>query len=164
MTSETKAPSAKQIDKMIKEYATMQTAILAQKAVVATLQEQSDGRKQELLDLIEKHGFSHTEKSKRIKGVHHMATATTATLVQVDDEACDKFRTFLTEKVDPKLTDRFFSQRVTYQLVGGPGEVLRSLELPARIRVKMMALVQACVRVTTKDPSLKVDVAELQKV
>lgn len=161
--TETKAPSAKKIDELIEEYSQLQTAILAQKATTSSLQEQSETRKQALLDLIEQHGFSHTEKSKRIKGVHHMATATTATLVQVDDDACDRFRTFLAEKVDAKLTDRFFSQRVTYQLVSGPGDVLRTLELPARMRLKLTELVQACIRVTTKAPSLKVDVAEVAK-
>lgn len=157
------APAPRQIDALIEAYASLQSALLEQRAVQRELQEQCDERKAELLELIEAYGVEHTGKSRRLQGLHHSAMATVGTLVQVDDQACESFRGYLEKTLPGGIAERFFSRHVTYQIVKGPDEVLRSLELPARVRNKVSELVRACFRVTAKAPSLRVDLADIEK-
>lgn len=158
-----KAPSARQIDALIEEYAALQSALLKERATQRTIQEKCDERKAELLEVIEGFGVDHTEKSRRIQGLHHSAMATVGTLVQVDDAACESFREYLERTLPGEVAEKFFCRHVSYQIVKGPDEVLRSLDLPTRVRNKVSELVRACFRVTAKAPSLRVELADVEK-
>ncbi|MFP5268477.1 MAG: hypothetical protein ACLGQU_14080 [Acidobacteriota bacterium] len=156
-------PAPRQIDALIEEYAALQSSLLQQRDVQRSLQEKCDERKAKLLEWIEAYGVHHTGKSCRLHGLHHSAVATTATLVQVDEAACDAFRGYLEKTLPEGAAERFFTRQVSYHIVKGPDEVLRTLELPARIRNRVSELVRACFRVTAKAPSLRVDLAGVER-
>ena len=156
-------PAPSQIDALIEEYAALQSSLLQQRDVQRSLQETCDERKAKLLEWIEAYGVHSTSKSRRLQGLHHCAVATTGTLVQVDDAACDAFRGYLEKNLPEGAAERFFTRQVSYHIVKGPDDVLRALELPARIRNRVSELVRACFRVTTKAPSLRVDLAGVGK-
>ena len=63
----------------------------------------------------------------------------------------------------PGLVERFFRAHTTYSLVSGPDEVLRQLDLPARVRTKMTAVLKACFEIRTTGPSLKVEIVKVEK-
>lgn len=158
--TEVLAPTPKKIDALIAKYSELQADMDAADEVWTAAKTRVDAAKAELVDLVEQFGAQHAGKSKRLEGVRNSATTTTGTLTTVDAAAVDKLKAYTDGADIPQLTQRFFSERVSYQLVDGPGEVLKTLDLPTRIRTKLTALVALCHQVKTKAPSLKVDVAE----
>lgn len=158
MTETLERPAPRWIDALIAEYAELQAVALEASTVAKAKAASADQIKARLVTLVETFGDQHTEKSKRLKGVRHSATTTTATRVSVDDTAVDTFRQYLAQSAQPELAPMFFTERTTYQLVGSPDKVLAGLSIGGRIRTKIVSLLQACFQVRTSAPSLKVDV------
>jgi hypothetical protein len=129
-----KKPTPAAIDAKILAYddAKKQTE-LAQVAAKAKA-EMSDGLKAALTQLVESFGSRHTDKSKRLQGLLHSATSTTGTMTTVDDSAVENLRSRLKAL---GLDASFFSERVTYQLVQAPREVLAGLDVPKKIREEL---------------------------
>jgi hypothetical protein len=151
-------PTGKRIDELIAQYAELQQQAMEASTEAKAKQSLADASKSIVVALVEEFGVRHAEKSKRLTGLRNSATTTTATRVKVDDAAVDKFRETLTKSEMPELSGEFFSERVTYQLVASPQEVLKRLDLKAALRRKFAALLGLCFQMTTNAPSLKVDV------
>jgi hypothetical protein len=117
----------------------------------------ADEIKAELVTLVETFGFRHTEKSKRLAGDHSHATTTTATRVSIDDAAVETFRSYLADRELTEISGRFFVEHVSYSLVEGPQEVLKTLSLGKKIRDKVASLLGLCFQIKTNAPSLKVE-------
>jgi hypothetical protein len=159
----TLVPTPQQIDALAREYSAAQGVVATRKEELKAATEAADQVKEKVIEMVRSFGGRHTEKSLRLAGLHSVSTVTTATLVQTDPDAIDKFRGYLGKQEIPGLAERFFQSHVTYSLVTGPSEVLKTLDLPARIRTRITALLGLCFTVGTKSPSLKVDLATAEK-
>lgn len=127
-------------------------------AAVARLKsDAADVIKGELVAMVETFGARHTEKSKRLKGLHNTATTTTATRVSIDPTAVETFRAWLDTRELAEISGRFFVEQVTYSLVEGPQEVLKTLSLAKRIRTQVESLLGRCFQIKTNAPSLKIE-------
>lgn len=156
------APTPKQIDRLIAEYAAAQSEAAGHAAVAKTSSEAAGEIKLRLTAIVEKFGSRHTEKSKRLAGLHNTATTTTATRVTIDDAAVEKLRGYLATTESPELVEEFFVPHTSYSLVSGPDEKLKSLTMGARLRTKITGLLKNCFEIKTQNPSLKVELAELK--
>lgn len=150
-------PTPAQVDALIRRYAEAQSEVKGQADEMKAASERLDAIKGELVELVQRFGSRHTEKSTRIQGNHSSAMVTVGTRVSIDADAVEDFRLYLQEKNLDGVAPRFFTERVTYQLVDGPREVLKTLDLGARIRTKISGLLGRCFQVKTNAPSLKVD-------
>ncbi len=157
-----KAPTPKQVDELIAEFAAAQSNARMMAAVAATAADTAGDIKVRLTAMVEQWGGRHTEKSKRLTGLHNTATTTTATKVSIDDAAVEKLRGYLSTTEMPELAEQFFVAHTSYSLVSGPDEKLKSLTMGARLRTKLTGMIKSCFSIKTNTPSLKVELAELK--
>jgi hypothetical protein len=157
-----KQPTPKEIDALIVKYDAARTDAEAKAAVAKIYSDAAGVIKVELTALVEKWGARHTEKSKRLTGIHNKATTTTATKVSIVTEAVEKLRLYLGTTDTPALAEEFFTTHTSYSLVSGPDEKLKSLTMGARLRTKITAMLKGCFKIDTNTPSLKVELAELK--
>ncbi len=158
-----KAPTLREIDRIIAEYGAAHSELLAMEAATKRRKEAVEALKLRVIALVEDHGRRHAEKSMRLVGLHNMATTTCGTMTVVDAAQVDKLRVYLEGQEMPELRQRFFSERVSYQLIDSPSEVLRGLTLPAKIRNRLTLLLAGCFQVKAKNPSLKIEIPELEE-
>jgi hypothetical protein len=151
-------PTPKAIDKLANEYAEAQAIVTKHETELKAEKATADEIKGRLIAMVQAFGGKHAEKSLRLAGLHSTNTVTIGTQVSVDPVAVEEFRGYLNKQEIPDLSSRFFTEHVTYSLVNGPTDVLAKLDLPARIRTKMSALLGLCFKITTKNPSLKVEI------
>jgi hypothetical protein len=156
------APTPKQVDKLIAEYATALAIAVAQAEAALVFTDAAAELKVSLTAMVERWGGRHTEKSKRLAGLHNTATTTTATTVSIVAAAVGKLREYLGTSATPELAEEFFEAQTTYSLISGPTEKLKTLPMPARLRTKITRMLGACFEIKTKNPSLKVELAELK--
>ncbi len=159
----TLAPTPEQIDALVIEYAAAQLVALSANTVSKSANEAVGKIKERLTALVETHGFRHTEKSKRLVGLHNTATTTTGTRVSIDDGKVEDLRTYLDAAEVPGLASRFFSVHTSYSLVSGPAEVLKTLTLGKRLRTKITSLLGLCFEIKTNAPSLKIETVAAEK-
>jgi hypothetical protein len=157
------APTPKQIDALIAEYAAAQNKAAALGAVAKLSSDAAGEIKVRLTAMVEQWGGRHTEKSKRLAGLHNTATTTTATRVSIDDGAVETFRAYLGTTEMPELAGQFFVAHTSYSLVSGPDEKLKTLTMGARLRTKITGLLKGCFQIKTNAPSLKVECTDQQK-
>lgn len=158
-----KAPTPAQVDVLVERYSEAKQLADAAKAAAGVMSANADEVKAELVTLVEMFGFRHTEKSKRLAGLHNTATTTTATRVSVDDAAVGTFRSYLEDQELMELSGRFFVAHTTYSLVEGPAEVLKTLSLGKRVRDKISSLIGLCFQIKTNAPSLKIETVVAEK-
>lgn len=156
------APTPKQIDKLIAEYAAAQSNVVAMATASLIPIAEAVELKLKLTAMVEKWGGRFTDKSKRLEGLHNTATTTTGTLVSIDDEAVEKLRCYLLLTEIPGLAQEFFTAHTSYSLVSGPDEKLKTLTIATRLRTKITGMLKDCFKITTKKPSLKVDLPKLK--
>lgn len=159
---EVQAPTPKQIDALIAEYSEAQQVATAAKTASSVAQEAADRIKVRLVEWVETFGRKHTEKSKRLEGIHNKATTTTALTTVTDPVAIDTLHEYLEKQELVELEGKLFQKHITYTLVAAPREVLAKVSLAGRIRAKLTALVDHCFKTTTKAPSLKIEVAQVE--
>jgi hypothetical protein len=157
------APTPKAIDALVLEYQVAQKKFLASAAIAKVDSDAMDEVKGRLTAMVQQFGFRHTEKSKRLVGLHSKATTTTGTTTTIDPAAVENFRSYLDQQEIPELSSRFFVAHTTYSLVEGPSEVLQTLTLGKRIREKISSLLGLCFNVKTKAPSLKIETVTPEK-
>lgn len=153
-------PTKKKIDELVNEYAKAQNEATAAKTAASVAAGLADAVKVRLVAMVETFGVRHTEKSKRLYGLHNFATTTTGTRTSIDDEAVETLRTYLQKEDLLEISGRFFVAHTTYSLVDGPQEVLKTLSLGTRIRNKISSLLGQCFQIKTNAPSLKVETVE----
>jgi hypothetical protein len=156
-------PKPAQIDALILEYNQAKAEVDALKATMEISQAKADAIKVRLIEMVKKFGGRHTEKSMKLAGLHNEAMVTTGTRTTTDAAAVEKLRAYLGTQEIPGLSTKFFTEHVTYSLVDGPTEVLRTLDIPTRIRTKIKSLLGVCFTIVTNAPSLKVTVTEAEK-
>jgi hypothetical protein len=156
------APTPKQIDELIAEYAAAQNEAAALGAAAKLLSDKAGEIKASLTATVERWGARHTEKSKRLAGLRHLAQTTTATRVSIDDAAVEKLRAYLGTTETPELAQEFFVAHTSYSLVSGPGDKLKTLTMGTRLRTKITGMLKGCFTIKTSAPSLKVELAELK--
>ena len=83
--------------------------------------------------------------------------------VSVDAAAVTAFKAYLDKTYEPDLVARFFSAHVSYSLVDGPADVLRTMDLGKRAAAKIASMVALCFNISTKSPSLKVETITPEK-
>jgi hypothetical protein len=154
---EVKAPTPTEIDALVREYTASAAAVAFASGMLSTANKAQGEIKLRLIALVENFGFRHTEKSKRLLGAHSTSTVTVGTFFSVDAAAVTNFKSYLDTSEMPALTERFFSTSVSYSLVDGPEEVLRTLDLGKRAKAKIDSLLHLCFKIGTKAPSLKVE-------
>lgn len=160
-------PTPKQIDELANEYAAAQAIVNEHETQLKAAKATQDEIKGRLIAMVQTFGGKHAEKSLRLVGLHSTNTITIGTQVTVDPTAVEGFRTYLNNQAIPGLSGRFFTEHTTYSLISGPTDVLATLDLGARIRTKMSSLLGLCFKITTKNPSLKVEIepsAKPQKI
>lgn len=162
-TTPAKAPTPAQVDALIDEYAKAQQDAQAAATVAKVLTATQDEVKGRLVAMVEAFGVRHTEKSKRLVGLHNTATTTTGTRTSIDDGAVEKLRSYLGKEDLVQLHDRFFVTHTTYSLVSGPAEVLKTLDLGTKIRNKITSMLGLCFQIKTNAPSLKIATVEAEK-
>ena len=156
------APTPRQIDALIAKYSDARTRDDALDATARILGAAAGEIKVELTAMVEKWGGRHTDKSKRLEGIHNTATTTTGTLTWIDAAAVEKLRLYLGKTETPTLAKEFFEEHTTYNMVKGPAGKLKTLTMGARLRTKLTAMIGLCFKIYTKAPSLKVELAELK--
>jgi hypothetical protein len=157
------APTPAQIDALVREYASAAAAVAFATGMLGTANKARSEIKARLIVMVESFGFRHTEKSKRLLGAHSTATTTTGTYVSVDAAAVTAFKAYLDKTYEPDLVARFFSAHVSYSLVDGPADVLRTMDLGKRAAAKIASMVALCFNISTKSPSLKVETITPEK-
>jgi hypothetical protein len=157
------APTPSQIDALVREYAAAAAAVAFATGMLGTANKAQSEIKGRLIATVESFGFRHTEKSKRLLGAHSIATTTTGTYVSVDTAAVTAFKAYLDKTYEPDLVARFFSSHMSYSLVDGPADVLRTMDLGKRAAAKIASLVALCFNISTKSPSLKVESIKPEK-
>jgi hypothetical protein len=150
-------PTPHEVDMLVREYAAAAAAVAFAMGMLKIANEAQSEIKIRLVDQVEAFGQRHTEKSKRLTGIHSTATTTTGTRLSTDSAAVETFKEYLQKSEVPNLFGRFFSAHTTYSLVDGPGDVAKTLDLGSRMRTKIAQLTALCFRVTTNAPSLKVE-------
>jgi hypothetical protein len=163
VSAELVKPTPKEIDTLCSRYEAAVADVVAGAAVLKQKNAVAGTMKAHLIEMTQTFGFRHTQKSNRLMGLHSFAQITTATRVETVASAVDAFKAYLESSHSPTLVGRFFQAHTTYSLVASPAEVLKSLELPARIRIKMVSLVNACFAIQTSAPSLKVETVKAEK-
>lgn len=156
----TPAPSKKKIDKLVNEYAEALRDATAAKTAAKIAAGIAEMKETELTGIVQAFGVRHTEKSKRLYGLHSFAMTTTGTRTTIDDDAVETFRTYLEKKELIELSGRFFVAQTTYSLVEGPQEVLKTLDLATKIRDKISSLLGLCFKIKTNEPSLKIEIVQ----
>jgi hypothetical protein len=159
---EIKAPTPREVDALIAEYAERQKVAVAAGTAAQVAQRSADELKQRLVTMVETFGRRHTEKSKRLEGIHNKATTTTAVCTTTDPIAIEKLHEYVAKQDLVELEGKLFQKQITYTLVASPDKVLASVSLAARIRTKLTGLVKSCFKITTKAPSLKIEVPEVK--
>jgi hypothetical protein len=154
------APTPKEVDKLIVEYAAAQKVMLSAQTVSSVAAGAANKLKAQLTVMVETYGVRHTECSKRLEGIHGRATTTTGKTLSTDSTAVDTFKTYLDSSHMPDLVERFFTTHTSYSLVAAPDDVLKTLSLGTRIRDKMTSLLALCNKVGLRSPSLKVEYVE----
>lgn len=174
------APTPKQVDALILEHAAAQAELQSGGAIkklagesaadiearYKTWETEADGIRKaaqlvaeevkgRLVAMVTAHGLKHAEKSLKLFGEHGWAMTTTATRVETVATAVDTFKTRLEKSKIPGIAGLFFTKHVSYSLVAGPTEVLKTLSLSARLRTRLTVLLALCFEVKTNAPSLK---------
>lgn len=163
MSEVLKRPTPAEIDALVLEYDKAQRKVLRAAVLAKGRAAAVDALKTRLIPLVQQFGEKHAEKSMRLKGLHNTATITTGTRTEVVAAGVTALKAYFDKSRLPALMKRFFQVHVSYSLVQGPGEVLKTLKLGKRRREILDALVHGCFDVKTNAPSLKVDVVEPQK-
>lgn len=159
-----KPPTRAQVDALVNEYARVQGDATAASTAAKVAQGIADEVKERLVVMVESFGYRHTEKSKRLAGLHTQATTTTGVRTTIDDEAVETFRRYLEKKELSEIAGRFFVEHVSYSLVQGPQEVLQTLSLATKIRDKVTSLLGLCFKIKTNAPSLKIVTAVMEQL
>lgn len=154
------APKPKKIDDLIFRYSVLKAAVDAADDVKKKAQADADVVKAEVVALVKSFGAATTEKSKKLTGARNSATITIGTITTIVDAAVELFREYLQKLARPGLVDLFFTETTTYQLVGAPSAVVKTLDVPEKTRLKLITLLALCFDTKNKEPSLKVEVAE----
>jgi hypothetical protein len=149
--------SAADLEVRLKAWQTTASEIRTAASAVA---EEVKGR---LVAMVAAHGLKHAEKSMRLSGEHNRATVTRGTRVEMLAAGVDNFKANLDKSEIPGIAGKFFTEHVSYSLVAGPAEVLKTLELGARIRTKLTALIALCFEIKTNAPSLKIEAVAAEK-
>lgn len=156
-------PPAEEIDALILKFGILDAVATGIAARAKNARADADAVKPEVIALVDLWGGKHTEKSKRLAGDHNTATVTRGTRTDSVPEKIDELKACLDKSGVPQLTERFFQEHVTYSLVNGPGEVLKTLELKKKFREKLQAMLNACFKINPNNPSLKVEVVPAAK-
>lgn len=153
-------PKPQAIDDLIFRYSVVKAALDVVDEAKKKAQADVDVVKAEVVALVQSFGVKHTEASTKLTGVRNTATITAGRTTSVVAASVEKFRVFLASLQLPVVYKRFFTETTTYQLVASPAEVLNSLDVPPATHRKLKGLLALCFEVTSKAPSLKVDVHE----
>jgi hypothetical protein len=113
--------------------------------------------KARLVAMVAAHGARHAEKSMRLSGDHNQATVTRGTQAEIQPDGVAELKAYLDKIKIPDITKMFFTERISYSLVAGPAEVLKTLTLGSRTRIKMTALVASCFKIKSNAPALKIE-------
>ncbi len=151
-------PTAFEIDTAIERY---EYALLLGKAADRAIADE----KAKLTALVESFGQvpAHAGQSKRLAGQHNEATITWSTSYTVIEERVEAFDVYLAAQGYRAIFGRFFSPVTKHKMVEGAHDVLKTLDLPNRIREKVAALVGLAIAVKTSAPSLKVKTIQPEK-
>ena len=147
-----------QIDQCIQEY---ELALRASDAADAQLKSAKLG----LIALVQQHGSvpSHAEQSKRIVGRRNQATITTATTMEIDEDAVGNLAEYLFHQRIPALFDRLFATTTKHSVIKGAKEVLAGVKLQVREHDRIASLFGLCILPKPKSPSLKVELIAAEK-
>jgi hypothetical protein len=182
------APTLKQIDALILEHAAAQAELLSGGAIKqlpgesaaelevrlkawqktaaetrAAATAKADEVKERLVATIKAYGVKHAEKSMRLSGEHNRATGTWGTRVETVTAGVSNLKEALGKSKIPGISEMFFTEHITYQLVASPAEVLKTIKLTQRMREKINSLIALCFEVKTNAPSLKVEAVAAAK-
>lgn len=156
-------PAAKDIDALIFKFGVLDAVATGIAARAKNARADADVVKAEVIALVDAWGVKHAEKSKRLEGDHNQATVTRGTRTDSVPEKIEELKAHLDKSKIPQLKERFFQEHTTYSLVAGPGEVLKTLDLKKKFREKLTAMLAACFKIETNNPSLKVVVVPAEK-
>ena len=155
-----KPPKPAQVDKLIQAYYALESEIDADQAKLDSKAQRLAFHKAELLDLVERFGYQHSEKTKRLAGIRHAAKSTTGVRTVVIDAEVDKLRAQCETSGVEGLRDKLFSSRTVYQLVTSPSAVLRGLPIAAKLIQQLDAAIAKCFDQKTNKPSLSIEYVE----
>lgn len=120
--------------------------------------EKADKIKARIMDAVEQHGQvpTNAEKSRRVEGRRYVATVTTGTAIEIDDQRCTDLELLLSRARKSNLFSQMFARRSEFTLVKGADQVIRTTAWPKKFRDEITSLYAACFRPKTKTPSLEV--------
>ena len=123
-----------QIDSCIQEYE------LAQRASDFA-DTQLKNAKAALIALVQQHGTvpAHAEQSKRITGRRNQATITTATTLEIDEDAVGNLAEYLFNQRIPSLFDKLFATNTKHTLLKGAKAVLSGVQVRANEHTQITA-------------------------
>lgn len=144
-----------QIDACIQEYELADRASTAADAQLKTA-------KRGLIALVQHLGTvpAHAEQSKRIAGRRNQATITTATTLEIDEDAVGNLAEYLFNQRIPSLFDQLFSTNTKHTLLKGAKAVLAGFQVRPNEHTQITSLFGMCIIPKPKAPSLKVDLIE----
>ena len=105
----------------------------------------------------------YAEKSIRLTGGIAELTVTRADTVTIDDGRVRDLRNALYANKREALFHILFGVREKFELLKGAAETLKAAGLPKRLYARVMNMFARCFDVKTKQPSLKVEIADPTK-
>lgn len=158
-----KAPTPAKVDKLIEAYHALLVEVETAQEALNIRAEGLAPLKAELLDLVERFGYQHSEKTKRLAGVSHAAKSTIGVRIQVVDAEVAKLWDESKACRVRGLRHKLFSVRSVYQLVKNPADVLRGLSLAPELFQHLDTAIRRCFESKTNKPSLTLDYAEIEE-
>lgn len=146
------APSRNRIDELSQEYLALKDRRAKADLEVRAIAREIEAKGALLLDLVERHGSAHAEKSKLLHGVGFEVMATFGQVVSIDGAAVEAFRAAAGDELKPAQFRQVFEQAISYRLLSSAAEFIRTNKLSRKLK----ALYAACQVVKDKSPTLTV--------
>jgi hypothetical protein len=120
--------------------------------------------KKDLLDIINAFGYASGKKSKRVDGIAHFGAASFGQSVEVDQNAVNRLRLYLKAKGKDGLFKKLFVEDARFRPTKDAHKVVDAVLQTKHHRVQRLRhMFHACLDVTNKNPSVKVDLKPAEK-
>jgi hypothetical protein len=119
----------------------------------------ADDLKVWILAQVQQHGFvpTNAEKSRRLEAIGHVATVTTGTTVEIDDQLCTELELLLAKARCPKMFPALFTRRSEYSLAKTAAVAIKATPWPKKFKADIVTLYARCFSPKPKTPSLEVE-------
>jgi hypothetical protein len=136
-------------------------AFTASKAELETVKSELDAVKASLILLVSHYGYvpTNAEKSMRLEGIEMLATVTTGTSTDVNNEEVTRLQLALSRAKMPRVFSQLFARTVKHSLKKNAPDILKlaTASLAEEARTALLLQFAACFSIEPNTPSLAVE-------